>query len=902
VRDDIVFEEKDAPLRADVNRLGAVVGDMVREQEGEALFDRVEAARQAAIARRAGEPGAEAALDAALGGRDPGEATALVRAFATYFRVVNRAEQIHRIRRRRDYDRDPATAPPGSLRAALEALREAGVGPGAVAEALGRVVIEPVLTAHPTEATRRTILQKEQRIARLLLRLDDPTQTPVERAMLEARIRMEVTAAWQTATHAAARPTVENEREHVLYYLLSTLYEVVPALHEALGAAVAAVFGDRVAVPDRPPVRFGSWVGGDMDGNPAVSAETIRSTLAAHRDAILARYRAEAGQLAAALTQSTSRVPAADGVLGRVAEYGRRFPDALAAVPPRHREMPYRVLCRLLQARLDATLARTGDGYAGPGELEADLEAIAASLAAHRGAHAGLFLVERALRRVRTFGFHLATLDVRQDARVLREAVAAMLGRDDWPGLPPAARLEALRDPGVLGEPAAEGLADVAREALAVFRAIAGCRAEHGPGAVGPYIISMAGGADDVVAVLRLAAAAGLRDPSGVVPLDVAPLFETVEDLGAAPGTMARLWDEAGYREHLTARAGGQVVMIGYSDSAKDGGIVASRWALHQAQADLAALAAERGVGLTLFHGRGGTVARGGSPPHRAVLAAPAGAVAGRFRLTEQGESIDARYGLRGIAFRTLERLTGAVLQATARPQRPAPPPAWPAMMETFTRESRRAWRALVYERPAFPTYFREATPIDVIERMAIGSRPASRRQGEGLEHLRAIPWVFAWTQSRHMLPGWYGAGAGLAALVDAHGLAEVARVAAEWPFLGTLLDDVETGLAKADLGVAARYAALSPAAGEEVFPVIRAEFDRAADLVLRLRGAGELLERDPTLRRAIRLRNPYVDPMSFLQIDLLAAWRAGGRADDRLLEALLETVNGIAQGLQSTG
>lgn len=905
-REDIVFAEKDAPLRADVRELGALVGDVIREQGGEALFAAVEAARRAAIRRRQGDPLAEAELADRACARAPAEAERLVRAFCTYFRVVNRAEQVHRIRRRRDYDRDPGP-PPGSVWEALDALRRAGVDPAGARRLLSRLEIEPVFTAHPTEATRQTILEKEQRIARLLLDRENPTLTPPERRAIAARIRMQITTSWQTDEHPPQRPTVADEREHVLFYLVNTLYQVVPAFYEGVEDALRAVYGDEAAkaaeAAAEPALRLASWVGGDMDGNPNVSAATILETVARHREMILGRYRAELLQLANVLSQSPARVAIDTAVAARVAEYSRLFPQALPAVPERHRGMPYRVLCRLMAARLEATLAGRDGGFSGPDELLADLERIARSLAANAGTHAGVFLVRRAMHRVRTFGFHLATLDVRQHALVHQEAVGALLGEADWQGMPPATRVARLAQAIRNGEPPRATPASSAAETLAVFRAIQESRRQCGERAIGPYIVSMTRGVDDVLAVLLLARWAGLADASGLVPLDVAPLFETVDDLRNAPDTVRSLLAHDVYAAHLIGRGRRQVVMVGYSDSGKDGGIAASRWALHRAQAALVDVARHAGVALTVFHGRGGAVGRGGGKTHRAVLAAPRGSVDGRLRVTEQGEVIDAKYGLRGIAFRTLEQTLGAVMLATATPRdSDVREGRWEEIMDELAAASRAAYRALVYEDPRFAEYFRHATPIDVIERMPIGSRPPARRTGAAIEHLRAIPWVFAWTQSRHLLPGWYGLGTGLERVVRRHGVRAVAEMAVDWPFLSTLLDDAELALAIADMPIAARYTALAGEGGAALFSAIRAEFDRTVAGVLAARGATGLLERDPVLQRSIRLRNPYVDPMSFLQIDLLRAWRATGRPDGALLEALLETVHGIAQGLQNTG
>jgi phosphoenolpyruvate carboxylase len=461
------------------------------------------------------------------------------------------------------------------------------------------------------------------------------------------------------------------------------------------------------------------------------------------------------------------------------------------------------------------------------------------------------------------------------------------------------------------GQPPATAPDEDAARTLAVFRAIAQCRARHGPHAIGPYIISMAQGDDDVLTVLLLAQWGGLG-VDGEVPLDVAPLFETGDDLAAAPQVLATLLADDVYRRHLERRDRRQVVMIGYSDSNKDTGIAASRWALQRAQAALVAPFEPAGIDLTIFHGRGGTVSRGGGKLARAVLAAPPGTVRGRLRVTEQGEAINANYGLRAIALRTLDQAVGAVALASALPApREDRTRDWESVMDEIAASSHAAYRALVYDDPRFVEYFRLATPIDVIERMPIGSRPPvrpvpdrywARRSGSGIQQLRAIPWVFAWTQSRHVLPGWYGLGTALERAVDRHGEARVAEMLRDWPFLKALADDVEMVLAKADMGIAARYARLAGPLEQIYFPGIRAEFDRTVAWVLRLKGTAALLDEDPALQRSIRLRNPYVDPMSLLQVELLARWRAAGRRDDDLFEALLATVRGIAQGLQNTG
>jgi phosphoenolpyruvate carboxylase len=910
-RREISFTDKDAPLRDDVRALGALVGTVIREQGGDELYDLVEAARVAAIRRREGQgeraETAEADLQSTVSGLAPRDAADLVQGFATYFEVVNLAERVHRIRRRRDHLRESGGtgAPPQEegLEDALRRLAARGLGPADAARLLARLRFEPVFTAHPTEATRRTLLEKQQTIGRLLVRRLDPSLTPDEERATLGRIRDELTIAWQTEAQRAQRPSVLDELDHVLFFLTDVVYRVVPPFYEEMEETLAAVYGAAAAEIPLPPVlRFASWVGGDMDGNPNVTADTIRAALARHRALVLDRYQRETTELAQRLTQSEARAGVDGAVARRASEYAAWFPATFEAIPARYRTMPYRVLFRLVAARLAATGRDEAHAYANPNEFAADLRLAQESLLRHRGTHAGFFSVRRLLRRVETFGFHLAALDVRQDALVHRTVVGRLLGDAGWLGRSNAERAARLRRALGSGERPSGQPDEASERTLAVFQAIAECRDRYGPQAIGPYVVSMAQGEDDVLAVLLLAQWGGLG-ANGAVPLDVAPLFETEHDLIGAPRVLSALLADDLYRAHVERRDRHQIVMIGYSDSNKDVGIAASRWALQRAQATLAAALEPTGIDLTIFHGRGGTISRGGGKLTRAVLAAPAGTVRGHLRVTEQGEAITASYGLRGIALRTLEQAVGAVALATALPPPPDErTPRWHALMDEIAAASHAAYRRLVYDDAGFFEYFRRATPIDVIERMPIGSRPPARASGSGIAQLRAIPWVFAWTQSRHVLPGWYGVGTALEAAVRRHGEPVVAEMIRDWTFVKTLVDDVEMVLAKADIGIAARYAHLAGPLEASYFPGIKAEFERTVHWVLRLKGTSALLDEDPALQRSIRLRNPYVDPMSLLQVELLARWRAAGRPDDDLFQALLATVRGIAQGLQNTG
>ncbi|HET8818490.1 MAG TPA: phosphoenolpyruvate carboxylase [Xanthomonadaceae bacterium] len=863
---EVEFRPTDELLRDDVRRLGAMVGGMLAEQQSPAFLSLVESVRKAAIARREDEAPVSV-LAERLAEVPAREVDALVRAFAAYFGATNLAERVHRIRRRREHQRNEDAPQPGGLEAVLGELREAGVALDELCALLPRLSIEPVFTAHPTEVVRRAQLDKEQVIVERLVGDIDRGRTPDERRADEARILLALTSAWQTSDAPPQRPTVADEVDHVGFYLARVLYRALPAFHEAFADAIEAVYGERIEIPE--VVHFGTWVGGDMDGNPNVGADTMREALQAQRELALGQYRRDVRALGAVLTQTVDRVGVADAVQARIDAYARQWPEVAAAFNPRWADMPYRLLLELVDARLAATAAGDRRGYEGVDGFVDDLGIVDASLGAHRGDHAGRFAVQRLLRRVRSFGFHLAALDLRQDSAVHEEALAGGNARD---------------------------------ATLAVFAEIKALRRSHGPGAIGLYIISMARSAADALAVLELARQGGCIEDDGAVPLDVSPLFETVDDLEAAPAVMRALFDDPAYRAHLRARGDRQVVMLGYSDSAKDGGLLASRWALQRTQIALGALARESGVRIVFFHGRGGSVSRGGGNTGRAVLAAPPGAVGGTLRATEQGEVIHRKYGIRALAVRNLEQATAAVLQATLRPRALDPrEEQWRTIATGLAQAGRGHFRALVYDDPRFDDYFRAATPIDVIERLHIGSRPA-RRGNAGIRGLRAIPWVFSWAQNRSGLTAWYGVGSALQQGVEAHGMAAMVAMARDWPFFSTLLDDLEMTLAKSDLAIFECYSRLAGDLHEALFPGIAAEFARTRDLLLALREEDDLLRGDPRLRLSIRLRNPYVDPISLLQVDLLRRWRAGNREDDALLDALVSTVNGIAAGIQNTG
>lgn len=899
-RSSIVFATPDIPLRDDVRRLGALVGDLLAEQVSTQFFDDVEQVRTRAIARRESDAPLSD-LNDALTGLPPARAEAMVRAFSTYFQVVNIAERVHRIRRRRDYQRaGTATPQPDGLQDALVNLKAQGVTLDELAEWLPRIDIEPVFTAHPTEAVRRALLEKEQLMVASLVDNLDGQRTPGEAAADAARFRMALTASWQTTDSSPVRPTVEDEREHVGFYLVQVLYRVIPVLYESLQQALLDTYGQELPLPRL--LRFGTWVGGDMDGNPNVDAGTIRNTLDAQRQAVLGRYQKDLLQLASLLSQSTERVAVSDELQARVDHYKALLPKVTSR--PRHADMPYRLLNDRMRARVQATMDDAEGAYVSPQELTDDIELILRSLHENKGDHAGGFAVRRLLWRVRTFGFHLARLDVRQESSVHGRALASVLdGQEAWDAADAVTRAARLA-PFASGEQVLPVGNEEGGERLdAVFAALADAHHRHGADALGSYIISMAHDRSDVLAVLALARRGGLVDDAGAVPLDIAPLFETVDDLKRGTDTLRDLLADPVYRTHLASRGDVQMVMLGYSDSGKDGGIAASRWGLQRAQVELLEVAAENDIRLTFFHGRGGSISRGGGKTTHAVDASPRGSIDGRLRVTEQGEVIHRKYGIRALALRSLEQSTGAVLRSSLRPRAPEPrEEQWRPVMDLIAQKSAEAYRAFVGQKD-FMQYFRLATPIDVIERMTLGSRP-SRRLGEdaALTNLRAIPWVFAWSQARAVIPGWYGVGSGLQAAIDAGHEDILKEMARDWPFFSTFLDDIAMVLSKGDLTIAEQFSQLSGALHGRFFPQIQRELELTAQWILALTGQDALLQHDQRLALSIRLRNPYIDPISVLQVDLLRRWRESGGEDDDVLRALVACVNGVSQGVQNTG
>jgi len=904
----------DAKLRAEVRFAGTVLGEVLREQEGERLFALVEEARGLAIAlRRSYQARDERRLRLLLADLPLDELEGVTRAFSLFFQLVNVCEQRHMARSQR---RDA----PDGLHALMRRLRERGLAPGEVESALAALRTTVVLTAHPTEATRWTVHEILRRVGDALEgRGADPA------AAHEALAR-DVTALWQTQPLRGRRPTPIDEVLQAIHTLETVFLDAVPAVHGRLAEAFAAAFGRPAAEPARP-IRLGSWIGGDRDGNPNVTAWVTSEALRLYRGAALRTHWRQVPGLMDQLTSSAALVPVSPALEASVERDLAGVPGLAERVAGREGSEVYRQKLNAVARRLELSLAenealdRPGarGGYPAAEALAGDLGLMDASLRANRGRRLAEGELARWRERVAAIGFRFVRLDVRQHQARHRSAVAALLCPVEGPleSLDLDKQQRFLEEAFFAGEPAPAAREELPEEASEVLDTLSGVREAQqrwGPDVVRELVISNTQTHADVLELLVLARRAGLvrrrEDGSFESSVDLVPLFESVAALSGARESMERLYRSPAYQEQLRARGMRQQIMVGYSDSAKDGGYFAAAWALYVAQLGLAVQADAHGVSVEFFHGRGGTISRGGGPTHRAILAQPRGTVRGRLKLTEQGEVIGSKYGTVPSAVHHLERLVSATLEATlAHPMAERRLRAsWLRAMARLAEGSRRHYHALVYATPAFPAFFRAVTPIEEIAGLAIGSRPARRADSGRIEDLRAIPWSFAWNQNRILLSSWYGVGAALAAeLVAPGGLARLRSMYRSWPFFRSNIDNLQQVLAKVDLHIGVSYGALArgvPGAGE-ILAAIEEEHRRALSGVLAVAGGRRLLADEPELRRSIERRNPYVDALSYLQLELLRRKRAGGagqREQGRIDGAIQATIAGIAAGLRNTG
>ena len=922
--------DKDLPLIQDIRLLGRILGDVIREQEGPGAFDLVEQIRQLSVAfRRDADQEANRALKQLLKGLSADQTVSVIRAFTYFSHLANLAEDRHHIRRRAVHERAGNTQE-GSIEVALSRLRWAGIARNQIVETLAQSYVSPVLTAHPTEVQRQSILSAERDIAQLLTERDTIAEraqlynsardalTPRELARNEAQLRARVTQLWQTRLLRYSKLSVSDEIENALSYYEATFLHEIPKIYASLEQELECE-------PVASFLRMGQWIGGDRDGNPNVTADTLQLALSRQSAVALRHYLREVHLLGSELSLSARLVDVAP----QMQALAERSPDTNA-----HREdEPYRRALTGMYARLAVTLKELGAEEAAPHAVAPcqaypdaqaflqDLRTIEASLRAHHGAALVPQRLQPLIRAVEVFGFHLATVDLRQSSDQHEAVVAELLAtariHSDYAGLDEEARqsllLRLLQDARPLRVVGASYSA-LARSELAIFETAVQMLQRYGRAAIRHYIISHTETVSDLLEVLLLQKEVGLLrgtlDEAPVVDLIVVPLFETIEDLRNAAPIMRAFYALPGVAALVERSGGEQDIMLGYSDSNKDGGIFTSNWELYRAELALVELFDELPqIRLRMFHGRGGTVGRGGGPSYQAILAQPPGTVRGQIRLTEQGEVIASKYANPEIGRRNLETLVAATLEATLlQPTKPATK-AFLAAAQELSNASMAAYRALVYDTAGFADYFFSATPIREIAQLNIGSRPASRKPSQRIEDLRAIPWGFSWGQCRLTLPGWYGFGSAVEAFVNAPGKQPAAQWALlrkmnrHWPFFSTLLSNMDMVLAKSDIALASRYSELvsDTRLRKKVFAAMEAEWQRTAQALSRITGEKERLANNTALARSIRHRFPYIDPLHHLQVELIRRWR-DGQHDERVQTGIHISINGIAAGLRNTG
>ncbi|MFP5236797.1 MAG: phosphoenolpyruvate carboxylase [Acidobacteriota bacterium] len=926
-------ELKEAPLRRDVRSLGMLLGEVLREQAGEELFKQVEALRQGTIRRRDAESRSdaqeaakhEAAALALLHSLPVDRAVLLTRAFAFYFELINLAETNHRKRRRLALQlTGDAARQRGSLAGTLLAMKRVGITADEALDWLQRVLIVPVFTAHPTEVARRSVMFKRRRIGEFLAALDRIPVPEQELARLEEAIRAEITNLWQTDEVRSQRPTVYDEVKMGLDYYDVAIFATLPALYREIAQALREAYRLEIEAHDLPQVlRFGSWIGGDRDGNPFVTPQVTRDTIQLARGHLLLFYQNRLESILDLLTSSAQQVGVSDALMAKLKTYVAHVHTPEAQVFGEQYQFEYYrrfIICvkaRVQQTMTAGTPASTAGkalpvstfilrkghealeqalpGYASADEFIADLELLRTSLLQNRGERIAHSLVDPLLLQVRTFRLHLHTLDIRQHARIHAQALK-----------------EAIAD--TIAENLPAQMSPESMSVLETLHVVAQVKNGCSPEVIRQYVISGASSVDDVLAVVRLARLGGVkveggeRDP-GMMPV---PLFESIDDLRRAPEICRELWSRSDYRKLLDSWGNWQEVMLGYSDSNKDGGMLTSTWEIFRAHRDLHTVARECGVKLRLFHGRGGTVGRGGGPTHRAIFAQPMDSFEGQFRITEQGEVLNFKYADEVLAERNLELMIAASLDALARPNARDPQghftgvlkPEWEKVLDELSEISFGFYRQNILDNPDVITYFEQSTPVGELEQAKIGSRPSRRKASRNIGDLRAIPWVFGWTQSRLLVPAWFGVGHAFSGLIQKpEGLALLKEMAQEFPLFIDLVRNVEMALGKADLGTARLYATLveDPELRERVYSMLEEEFHRTVRAVLAITGQKELLEGNPVLARSIRLRNPYVDPMHLIQVDMLRRKRAGENTAP-VNRAIAATISGIAAGLRNTG
>ncbi|MBE9915314.1 phosphoenolpyruvate carboxylase [Paenibacillus donghaensis] len=915
-------------LRRDVRFLGNILGEVLVHQGGNELLDIVEKIRETSKSLRSVFlPELYEDFKEIIKTLEPDIRHQVIRAFAIYFQLVNIAEQNHRIRRKRDYERSAGeTVQPGSIENAVQDLKDRQFSYEQVQEIIESLSLELVMTAHPTEAMRRAILDIHKRISEDVMLLDNPTLTFREREQLREKLLNEVITLWQTDELRAGKPTVLDEVRNGMYYFHETLFHVLPEVYQELERCLNKYYpGHNWHVPTY--LRFGSWIGGDRDGNPAVTAEVTWETLRMQRKLAVREYQRILIEYMQYLSFSTSIIEVSEELLESIAD-DREHVEITHRIPWHNEKEPYRIKLVYMMEKisnvLDDSKKGTPESYGSPLDFIADLKVIDRSLRFHYADYVADTYIQKLIRQVELFGFHTAALDIRQHSQehenAMKEVLAEVGVTPDYSKLSEEEKIALLAK--LLSEPrpitsSYHQYSASTKECLDVFRTVYKAQQEYGSQCITSYLISMAEGASDIMEVMVFAKEVGLfrQNSDGTVDctLQAVPLFETIEDLHAAPQIMQRLFNLPIYRQSIAARNDLQEIMLGYSDSNKDGGAVTANWELRVALKELTAVADKAGIKLKFFHGRGGALGRGGMPLNRSILAQPASTVGGGIKITEQGEVISSRYSLKGIAYRSLEQATSALITAAINNRIPQEDNAmeayWDEIVKEMSEVSRTKYQDLIFRDPDFLTFFKESTPLPEVGELNIGSRPSKRKNSDRFEDLRAIPWVFSWTQSRFLLPAWYAAGTGLQNFYQnkEENLKIMQEMYEKFSFFTSLIDSLQMAIAKADMNIAHEYAHMSKndEVRQRIFKLIKEEFKLTSELILKITGQKEILDNVPVIQESIRLRNPYVDPLSYLQVQLLSELRElreQGEDNAELLREVLLTINGIAAGLRNTG
>lgn len=915
-------------LRRDVRFLGNILGEVLVHQGGNELLDIVEKIREMSKSLRMNYvPELFEEFEQTIKTLKPTIRHQVIRAFAIYFQLVNIAEQNHRIRRKRDYERSAGeNIQPGSIESIIVMLKENGVSKEEVQDILSGISLELVITAHPTEAMRNAVLSVHKRIADEMIELDNPSLTIREREQLKAKLLSEVLTLWQTDELRNRKPTVIDEVRNGLFYFDETLFDALPDVYEELERCLNKYYPEQSwHVPSF--LRFGSWIGGDRDGNPSVVSDVTWETMIRHRQITLKKYEQTLTHWIRLFSFSKTMVDVTDELMQSIETDRKHFREYATVRPPnlwRNEREPYKIKISYMIEKLRNTSSEDTINehlrYSSPEEFAEDLKIIDRSLKHHHANYISETYVAKCIRQVELFGFHMAALDIRQHSKEHEHAMTELLAKmnitPDYSKLSEEAKIQILE--GLLEDPrpftsSYERYTEATQECLNVFRTVFAAKKEFGENCITSYLISMTQGVSDVLEVAVLAKETGLfRKGTNGLMIQAVPLFETIEDLHAAPDIIERLFSIPVYRESIRDHDDVYEIMLGYSDSNKDGGMITANWELRVALLKLTEVAKSFGIKIKFFHGRGGALGRGGMPLNRSILAQPPSTIGGGIKITEQGEVLSSRYAMHGIAYRSLEQATCALIKSSYMAktnQGDRADTAWEDIMRGISDEALKKYQDLVFRDPDFLTFFVQSTPLPEIGELNIGSRPARRRNSERFEDLRAIPWVFSWTQSRYLMPAWYAAGTALQSFYanDEGNLKTLQEMYQQWSFFRSMIDSLQMALSKADLLIAKQYSQMiqDDEIRQRIFGYIEDEYLLTREMILLITKQEEILDNVPIIQESIRLRNPYVDPLSYLQVQLLSELRAlreQEQDDALLLREVLLTINGIAAGLRNTG